>query len=187
MANNGENPAGWRGSRWRIAAWGIAALILLLPLVAMRFTDEVTWDEEDFIFAGVLIGAVGFTYELTVRMTRNWAHRAAVALALAATFLIIWANGAVGMIGSEGNPFNLLFYGVILMALVGAVAAGFRPAGMARVMVVAGIAQVSVAFAGLSTDMLGGVLSAVFAGPWLLSAALFWKAAREQSPVPAAP
>jgi hypothetical protein len=161
--------------------WGTAALLLLLPLAAMQFTAEVRWDEEDFIFAGVLIGAVGIAYELTVRMTRNWGYRAAVAVALAAAFLIIWANGAVGMIGSEGNPYNLLFGGVIVIALVGAVIARFRPAGLARAMIAAAIAQVGVAAVGLSTDVLGGVLSAAFAGLWLLAAALFRRAAREQA------
>jgi hypothetical protein len=85
------------------------------------------------------------------------------------------------MIGSEGNPYNLLFGGVIVIALVGAVIARFRPAGLARAMIAAAIAQVGVAAVGLSTDVLGGVLSAAFAGLWLLAAALFRRAAREQA------
>lgn len=49
---------GWRGNHWRIASWSAAAL-LLLPLVAQPFTDEVNWTAADFVvFGGVL--AIGF-------------------------------------------------------------------------------------------------------------------------------
>ena len=121
---------GRRGFPWRIAAWGIAALLLLLPLVAMQFTDEVQWTIFDFIFAGVMIGGVGLLFEMAVRMARNNAYRLGVAFALAAAFLIVWASGAVGMIGNEDNPYNF-FHGVIALALAGDCRA-LRAAGMAR-------------------------------------------------------
>jgi len=176
-----ENNGGRRWSHWRIAAWGTAALLLLLPLVAMQFTAEVNWQPGDFVFAGVMIGGTGLLFELTVRMTPNWAYRGAIGLALAAAFMIFWANGAVGMIGDEGNPYNLLFYGVIALALVGALAARFRSSGMALAMAAAAVAHLAVALVGLPADPRGGVVSAAFAGLWLLSAALFRKAARDQA------
>jgi hypothetical protein len=111
MAGKAENGGGRRGSPWRIAAWTVAALMLLLPLVAMRFTDEVSWDETDFILAGALIGGAGLTFELAARATANHAYRAAVGVALAAAFLLIWLNLAVGIVGTEDNPFNLMFGG----------------------------------------------------------------------------
>lgn len=171
---------------WRIAAWGLAAFLILLPLVAMRFTDEVNWDAEDFIFAGVVIGGTGLVFELAVRMSCNLAYRGGVAAALAAAFLILWANGAVGMIGDEGNPYNLFFYGVIGVALIGAVAAMFRPAGMALAMLAAGTVHLAVAAGGLSADPRGAAFSAVFAGLWALSAILFRRAARQQAALPRA-
>jgi len=179
MANGAGNGGGRAGSPWRIAAWSIAALLLALPLVAMRFTDEVSWTVSDFLFAGLMIGLVGVTFELAVRMTANSAQRAAIAVALAAAFLTIWANGAVGMIGDEDNPFNLLFFGVIALALGGAVVARFRPAGMALAMAAAAIAQAALGIVGMASDLRGGVLSAAFGGLWLVSAALFRKGARE--------
>jgi hypothetical protein len=184
MANAVENGAGRMASPWRIAGWGTAALILLLPLVAMRFTDEVNWTGSDFIFAAVLMGGVGGLFELTVRMSRNHAYRAGAGLALAAAFLIVWVNGAVGMIGSEDNSYNLLFGGVILLALAGALAARFRAPGMALAMLAAGIAHGGIALFGMAADPRGGVFSMAFAGLWLLSAALFRKAARERSSHP---
>lgn len=165
---NGVNP-------WRIAAWSGAGLILLMPLIAMQFTEEVRWTGPDFVFAGVLIGGVGLAFELAVRGTRNVAYRAAAVVALAAAFLTLWVNGAVGMIGSEDNPYNLLLLGVIALALVGSAAARFRAGGTARAMIVAAVAQAGFGVAGLAVDMRGGILSTAFAGLWLLSAALFGK------------
>ena len=140
----------------------------------------MNWTGFDFLFAAVLIGGVGGLFELAVRMSRNTAYRAGVGAALAAAFLIVWANGAVGMIGSEHNPYNLLFIGVIAVALAGALIARFRAAGMAGAMLAAGIAHACVAVAGMPADPRGGIVSAAFAAPWLLSAWLFRKAARAQ-------
>jgi hypothetical protein len=174
-----ENARRW--GAWRIAGWGVGASLLLAPLVATQFTDEVNWTVFDFIFAGMLIGGVGIAFELAARMTRNAAYRAGVGAALAAAFLLVWANGAVGLIGSEHNPYNLLFLGVIVVAALGVTIAFFRPAGMALAMFVAALAQACVGLGGLSADPRGAVLSTAFAGLWLLSAALFRKAAREQA------
>lgn len=181
MAVNSETRGGRLGSPWRIAGWGTAVLILLLPLIAMRFGDEVNWTESDFIFAGIMIGGTGALFELTVRMSRNNAYRAGVGFALAASFLTVWATGAVGMIGDEGNPYNLLFLAVIGLALAGGIVARFRAQGMAVTMTTAAAAQVIVSVVGMPTDLRGGIFSAAFGGIWLISAALFWKAARDQA------
>jgi hypothetical protein len=167
-------------SPWRIAGWGLAALLLLLPLVAMQFTAEVDWTASDFVFAAILLGTVGLGAELAVRATRSLAYRAGAGFALAAAFLIVWATGAVGMIGDEDNSYNLLFFAVIALALLGAILARFRAAGMAAAMLAAGVAHAAAAVGGMPTDMRGGTISLVFAGLWLLSAALFRKAARDQ-------
>src|SRR3712207_3821669 len=127
MAGNAVNRGGRRGSRWRIAGWGIAALLLLLPLMAMQFTDEVNCDETDFAVAGALIVGVGVTYELAGRMTGNVAYRPAVGVALAAAFILIWMNLAVGIIGTEDNPANLMYGGVLAVGIIGAIVARFQP------------------------------------------------------------
>lgn len=183
MANEGANTGGGHGIPWRIIGWSIPALLLLLPLVAMQFNDEVSWTASDFVFAAVLFGSVGLAFEFIVRKSSSLAYRFGAALAVVAAFLTIWVNGAVGMIGSEGNPYNLLFGAVLLVALIGAILARFEPGGIARAMVAAAIAQALIGAFGLSADVRGGVLSMAFAGLWLLAAALCWKAAREQGPV----
>ena len=72
--------------RLSILIWGAAALLLLLPLLAMQFTDEVDWDLADFIImAAMLAGACG-TFELARRMNSNRAYQAGVAVATSGCF-----------------------------------------------------------------------------------------------------
>jgi hypothetical protein len=177
MANGGEI-VGKRGNPWRIAGWSLVGLLLLLPAVAMRFTSEVNWTASDFLFAALLMGGVGGAFELAVRMTRSNFYRGGIGAALAAAFLIVWATGAVGMIGDEGDAYNFLFLAVILVALAGAAMARFRSLGMAWAMLVAGAAHIAVSLAGITLDPRGAVFSVAFGLLWLLSAALFREAAR---------
>jgi hypothetical protein len=191
MAGNTEDGSGWRGSRWRRAIWGTAALLLLLPMVAMQFTEEMAWGPGDFaLFGAMLFGACG-TYELAARMTGNKAYRAAVGIALAAAFLLVWMNLAVGIIGSEENPANLMYGGVLAVGLLGAILVRFQPRGMARALVGTALAQALVGvitlIAGLGNTLILMLLTGFYVAVWLTSARLFRKAAREQRPAGAAP
>jgi hypothetical protein len=166
----------------RILGWCAVAVLLVLPIVAMQFTEEVNWTAEDFIAAGIMLGGAGLGTEFLVRQSDSHSYRLGAVLAVLAAFLTVWANLAVGMIGDEGNPYNLLFGGVIVAAALGMILARFKPSGMSIAMVVAGIAQAAVGAFGLSSDLRGGVFSMAFAGLWLLAAALFWNASRQQWP-----
>jgi len=141
MAGNTENGGGQRGGRWRIAVWGTAAFLLLLPLVAMQFTDEVNWDETDFTVVGVMLAVACGTCELAARMTGNTAYRAAVGVAIAAAFILVWMNLAVDIIGNEDNPANLMYGGVLAIGIIGALIARFQPHGMARALVATALAR----------------------------------------------
>src|SRR5205085_1358181 len=85
------------------------------------------------------------SYEVVARISENTAYRAASGIAIVTAFLTVWVNLAVGMLGSERNPANLLFGGVLAIALVGALLARFRPRGMARAMQAAATAQAAMA------------------------------------------
>ena len=177
---------GRRVSRRRIAAWGIAALVLLIPLIAMQFTEEVAWSAADFVFAGVLMLGVGVAFEIAVRQSGDPDYRWAVGMSLAAGLLMIWVNGAVGIIGSEDNDANLMYYGVLAVGLVGAIVARFRPRGMALALFATAFAQVAVAVVAWVAELgppesgsleivgLNGFFVALFVGSGLL----FRKAAR---------
>ena len=171
----------------RILLWGAVAVLLVLPAVAMRFTDEVDWTASDFAFAAVMLGGTGLLLELAVRSSPSWSYRGGVAVALAAAFLLIWVNGAVGIIGDEDNEQNGIYLAEILIALVGALAARFRAGGMALAMAAAALAQAGIALwvllAGWGADEPPGpfgvlLINFFFAVLWALSAGLFRNAAR---------
>jgi hypothetical protein len=79
----------------------------------MQVTDEVDWSVADFAVFGAMLTAAGGTYDLAARMTGNTAYRAAVGVAIAAVFILVWMNLAVGIIGTEDNPANLMHGGVL--------------------------------------------------------------------------
>ncbi len=123
----------------------VTAFILLLPLLAMQFTDEVVWDLADFAVAGVLLFGASLTYELIARKAGNIAYRVGVGVAVAAALLLVWLNLAVGIIGNEESPANLMYIGVLAVGIIGALIARFQPHGMARALFATAAAQVLVA------------------------------------------
>jgi uncharacterized membrane protein len=90
--------APWRITRWRLALWGAIAALLLAPLVAMQFTTQVNWTALDFAVAGGLLVGAGLAFELVTRTVARPAWRLALAAAILAVVLVIWAQGAVGLI-----------------------------------------------------------------------------------------
>ena len=179
-----------RTNRWRAAAWSLAAILMILPLVAGLVTDKVAWDAGDFLLLGVLLAAVLGVVELAVRRSSHPAFRAAVVVAAAAGFLLVVVNLAVGIIGSEGDPANLMFAGVLAVACGGTVLARFRARGLARAMVIAAAAQVLVGAVALvlglgsggpvwPVDILGA--TAFFTALWGTAAWLFRRSATEKA------
>jgi hypothetical protein len=171
---------------WRIIGWGTVSALLLAPLIAMQFTSEVDWDETDFIAMGFIFGSLGLSLEFMISRSDSIAYRIASGIAILAAFLLIWANLAVGMIGYENNPYNLLFGGVLAIVLVGSTAARFRPTGMALATAAAGVTQIAIAVGGIATDPRGAFFSSVLGSLWLFAAFLFRKSAEVPDRLPTA-
>jgi ABC-type Mn2+/Zn2+ transport system permease subunit len=76
------------------------ALLLLIPLIAMQFTDEVNWTLFDFVVMGILLLGTGLMCELVLRNVKKIGHRIAICGALLLALLIIWAELAVGVFGT---------------------------------------------------------------------------------------
>jgi hypothetical protein len=171
----------------------VTVALLILPLVAMQFTDEVVWTLSDFVFAGTLIFGTGLLFLLAIKMTPNNLYRAAAGLALATTFLLIWINGAVGIIGD--SDINMLYAGVPLIGVLGALAASFRPRGMARTLFGMALIQALVPVAALiisEPDFAPGVvgvfvLNSVFVLLFAGSGLLFLRAGRQPNGMGAEP
>jgi hypothetical protein len=75
-------------------------LLLLIPLIAMQFTDEVNWTLFDFIAAGVLLLGTGLLCELVIRKVTNLKYRIAICSVLMAVILFVWLELAVGIFGT---------------------------------------------------------------------------------------
>lgn len=71
--------------------------LLLIPLVAMAFSDSVEWSLFDFAAAAVLLLGTGLGFDLATRLTGNRIYRVIIGVALVSAFLVIWAEGAVGI------------------------------------------------------------------------------------------
>jgi len=131
----------------------ITLLILSIPLIAMQFTQEVDWSFMDFVIMGILIFSTGSMYVLLTRFTSNVIYRAAMGAAIGTTFLLVWANLAVGLIGGGPHAGNLMYIGVVAVVLVGTFFSNFTAKGMERVMMGAAFSLVVVAVVALLANM----------------------------------
>lgn len=175
-----EGRSGGRG--WRAAVWGGAAALMLAAAIAAQATDEMAWGPADFVMVGIMLAAACGAWEIAMRKTKSWTFAAGAIVALGAASLLFLVNGTVGYIGGENDPVNLLFFGVVTLALGGAIIVRFRPEGMARTMAVTAGAQVAAGALALTMvpDTAGFLLgTAMFVPLWLLSSWLFARAARE--------
>jgi hypothetical protein len=84
-------------TNWRFLFWGVLTVVLICPLVAMRFTNEVRWDLADFIAAAALLTSFGIAVEAAFFSTRKSSTRAVVIGAALTTVSLIWAHAAVGI------------------------------------------------------------------------------------------
>lgn len=174
-------------NRWRLLGWGVAATLLLLPFLAVQLgSREVNWSSGDFIVIGFILGTVGLAFELVVWRNGSRPYRLGTALALIGGLMLSWINLAVGYIGDGASPVNALLLGLPAFALLGAASFGFRPAGVAKIMMATAIAHGIIVALGLTTALGGGddhpgivtLATMLFIAMWLGAAALFARAAR---------
>ena len=118
--------------------------ILPIPLV-LTLLASWHWRPGAFVLAFVLLfGGAGLTYVLVAKkMMRNKAYRFAVGVALAAVFILVWMNAAVGGILGD-DPANMMYFGVLLVGFIGAVIARLEPQGMSRALFATAFAMVLV-------------------------------------------
>ena len=74
--------------------------MLIIPLIAMQLTDEVEWSLFDFIIMGTLLLITGLMGEIIFKKVKKYTHRVILYVIVAITFLLIWAELAVGIFGT---------------------------------------------------------------------------------------
>jgi hypothetical protein len=78
----------------------IVAFLLLIPFLAMQFTDEVNWSLFDFAVMGILLLSTGLLLDLLLRKVKTLQNRLLMGFAVLLAFFLIWAELAVGIFGS---------------------------------------------------------------------------------------
>lgn len=132
------------GFGWKIARWAVGAIVLLLiPLIAMQLSNDWDWGVFDFVFIFILLFGMGVIFELVARKADSIAYKAGVGLAVLTALFLVWVNAAVGIIGDD-EAINLLYFGVLIIGLLGAILARFEAQGMARTMYAMAVAQMLV-------------------------------------------
>ena len=90
---------GGPAARWRPAMWAAIALLLLLPAAAMALrAPGLDWTATDFLFAALLLGGAGVVVELVMRFVRRPITRALLVGAALLIVMLVWAQGAVGVV-----------------------------------------------------------------------------------------
>lgn len=77
-----------------------------VPCIAMRVTPEVVMGTIDFVVAGM-------AYTWITRRSTSSIYHVAMGVSIAATFLMLWANLAVDLMGSRPGGINLMYVAVI--------------------------------------------------------------------------
>ena len=78
------------------------AVVLLIPLIAMQFTDEVSWNLVDFLVMGILLFTTASLVVIVSRKVPRWS-RVLTGFGFAILFLYIWAELAVGIFTNVGS------------------------------------------------------------------------------------
>ncbi|MBI1400740.1 hypothetical protein [Hyphomonas sp.] len=92
----------------------------------------MSWGLVDFLVAGGLITAFGGVFVMGLRASNSWSYRAGFALALLTGLAVIWSALAVGIVGDEGDPADLMYAAILFGGFVAACAVRFSPGGMRR-------------------------------------------------------
>ena len=78
----------------------VTFLILLVPFIAMQFTNEVHWGVFDFIIMGALLSSTGFSYELIATKIKTNKQRMIAGAVIFGALAFLWVELAVGVFGS---------------------------------------------------------------------------------------
>lgn len=78
----------------------IVLILLLIPLLAMQFTNEVNWSLFDFIAAGLLLLGTGLAIEFVLQKVKSIKNRILILGIIIILLLLLWVELAVGIFNS---------------------------------------------------------------------------------------
>ena len=88
-----------KSSRLTYILLGVGVL-LLIPFVAMQFTNEVNWSLFDFVIAGVLLTGTSLLCDLSIRKLSKRSYKIMACVAFVVLLILVWVELAVGVFGT---------------------------------------------------------------------------------------
>lgn len=73
----------------------------MIPLLAMQFTEDVNWSIFDFVIMGFLLLFFSLGIDVTMKKVKNENIKILYVVLTILIFLLIWAELAVGIFGSQ--------------------------------------------------------------------------------------
>ena len=77
-----------------------STVILTIPILGKLFTDDFQWALPDFIIGAMLLYETSFMIDVIMRKVQKKSHRLALSGLILLVLLCIWAELAVGLIGT---------------------------------------------------------------------------------------
>jgi hypothetical protein len=75
-------------------------ILLLIPFIAMQFTNEVAWSVFYFVVAAILLLGTGLLCELVLRKVNKTKHRLIICAIILTLLVLTWMELAVGLFGT---------------------------------------------------------------------------------------
>ena len=85
----------------RIPKFLYPLLLLIIPLLAMQFTEDVNWSIYDFVVMGFLLLFFSLGIDVTMKKVKNENIKILYVVLTILIFVLIWAELAVGIFGSH--------------------------------------------------------------------------------------
>lgn len=80
--------------------YSIPLIIMSFPLIAMQLTNEVNWTISDFLVMGILLFSTVFTIDFVLKKVKTLKSRLILIFAIVILLVLVWAELAVGIVGS---------------------------------------------------------------------------------------
>lgn len=74
--------------------------LLMIPLVAMQFSDEIQWSFFDFLIMAILLLVLGLGIHLILKKVKTKGNQWAWIFIALVLFFLFWAELAVGIFGT---------------------------------------------------------------------------------------
>lgn len=165
----------------------ITALLLIIPIIGSMTVEGWNWDTFDFVFAYVVFFMTFFAIEMVVKHSKNGTFRMAVAVQVVTMLALLWINGAVGIIGNEGNVVNVWYLAIIALGFLGPLLTRMKGNAMSYVLFTMAVIQMAIptvaaiVFRPIAAEPPGVIgiffLNGFFALAWVASGLMYRNAA----------